>query len=286
MNWTSVFIGLLVAMALWPLSMVLLRLLAVEVEDEEALLVLRFGKLWRHLQQPGLHWLPSRSLPWIELRRVSLRRDFRIFRDVHVNDARGTTLVVDLWLELRVADAVRASFSIDDWDNTLKNLVAHAATSILGGRDFETIQRDRNELGQLLQRDIAAECERWGLHIELALIRDITLLPEVSRQMFAAVAARLERAKATVEEGGRLSVAQLEADTSLRTAALSAEAKGQYPQAIGRAYAQMNGKPNVRLAYDEIYALSQLRPPRTIAFCGFGEQLRSVDAAMIPTKEP
>jgi hypothetical protein len=57
-----------------------------------------------------MHWMPARMLPWVKLRTVSLRRDFRLFDDVHVNDARGTTLMVDLWLEFRIEDPAKAIF--------------------------------------------------------------------------------------------------------------------------------------------------------------------------------
>jgi len=51
--------------------------------------------------------------------------------------------------------------------------------------------------------------------------------------MFETVAARLERAKARVEEEGRLNVAMLDAETAAKVAKLIADAKSQYPLALG-----------------------------------------------------
>jgi regulator of protease activity HflC (stomatin/prohibitin superfamily) len=227
--------------------------------------------------------LPTKLMPWIKHTRVSLRRDFRHFKNVHVNDARGTTVIVDLWVEFRVADPAKAIFSVTDWDHALQNLVSHAATSILGSREFTEILCDRTELGGLLTSDIAAETDAWGVQIELVFIRNVSLLPEVSRQMFEAIAARLERAKADIEERGRLDVAQLEADTSVRVATLVADAKGQYPAAVGRALADVRARPPVFDAYNALHELSLVRPHRTIAFRGFdATELRATDAAMIP----
>jgi hypothetical protein len=70
------------------------------VEDGEAVLVTRFGKLVSTLKEPGLHFLAGRAFPWVGMHVVSLKRDFRHFQDVHVNDSRGTTVIVDLWLVL------------------------------------------------------------------------------------------------------------------------------------------------------------------------------------------
>ncbi len=259
-----------------------LRTFTIQVEDEEAVLVTSFGKLVKTIREPGLHVYPSKILPWTGVSRVSLRRDFRHFKNVHVNDARGTTVIVDLWLEFRVADPARAIFSVADWNRSLTNLVAHAATSILGSRDFRQILNDRTELGTMLQNDICVETQRWGLEIELVFIRNVSLLPEVSRQMFETIAARLERAKAHVDEVGRLQVAQLEADTSMRIADLVAEAKGQYPAAVGRALADVKKRPAVFAAYNELYGLSLVRPHRTVTFRGFADgELRAADAAMV-----
>lgn len=274
--------GVLAGMALIPLLISIGRLMTVEVDDEEAVLVTSFGRLVRTLREPGMQWMPARVLPWVSLRTVSLRRDFRLFDDVHVNDARGTTLMVDLWLEFRIEDPAKAIFGVADWDRALQNLVSHAATSILGNREFSQILSDRTELGERLQQDISDETARWGLKIERVFIRNVKLLPEVSRQIFGTIAARLERAKAALDENGRLAAAQLEADTGVKVAALVAEAKAQYPLAVGRAFAALREQPEVLKAYQELYELSLLRPHRTVAFRGFeGEAMRAVDAAML-----
>ncbi|MDF2695629.1 MAG: putative stomatin/prohibitin-family rane protease [Labilithrix sp.] len=275
--------GLALGLALIPVLALAVRATTISVEDEEAVLITSFGKLVATLTKPGLHVLPSKLMPWLKHTRVSLRRDFRHFKNVHVNDARGTTVIVDLWVEFRVADPAKAMFSVTDWDHALQNLVSHAATSILGSREFREILCDRTELGELLEKDIAAETAAWGIAIELVFIRNVSLLPEVSRQMFETIAARLERAKADVEENGRLDVAQLEADTAMRVAALVAEAKGQYPAAVGRALGDLKGRSKLFAAYNELYELSLVRPHRTVAFRGFADgEIRAADAAMVP----
>jgi regulator of protease activity HflC (stomatin/prohibitin superfamily) len=275
-------LGVALVLLVIPLGIMLLRAVTIQVEDEEAVLVTHFGRLVQTFRKPGLHVHLAKSLPWTDHQRVSLRRDFRHFKNVHVNDARGTTVIVDLWLEFRVTDPAKAMFSVADWNRSLTNLVAHAATSILGSREFRQILNDRTELGTLLQHDISQETQRWGIEIENVFIRNVSLLPEVSRQMFETIAARLERAKAHVDELGRLQVAQLEADTSMRVADLVAEAKGQYPIAIGRALGALKRKPALFKAYNELYDLSLVRPHRTVTFRGFAEgELRAADAAMI-----
>lgn len=264
------------ALCLWRL----MRLIGVAVHDEEAALITRFGKLHEVIKEPGLHIRPSMLLPWMTLRRISQQVDFREIDNIQINDATGTTIIIDLWLEFRIEDPERAVFAVQDWDRSLRNVASHAARAILSNLDFRHILTDRSDLSERLQQDLRDECRRWGLTIHHAFIRHVRLLPEVARQMFEAVAARKERAKARIEEEGRLAVALLDAETASKVAQLVAEAKSQYPLAMGQVFSQIKSNDAVFSAYNTLYELSQLRPHRTVAFVGF-EGLRAADAAMM-----
>ncbi len=258
----------------------------IAVEDEHVALVTSFGKLVAKYERPGFVLRPDRWLPWVQVQQVSLQRDFRVIHDLKLNDRRGTTVVVDLWVEQRIVDCEKALFAVEDWEKATQNLVLHAAMTILGSRDFQEILDDRSDLGARLQRDISAETERWGVRVDQVFVRHVALLPEVAREVFGTVAARLERARAVLVEQGRLDAAQLEAETSKRVASLVAQAKGQYPLAVGRALARLQAQPRVFAAYAALHELAQVRGPRTVAFRGFERELRAVDAAMLPVQSP
>ena len=271
------FIGALAV----PVITLLVTLLRVEVEDGEVALVTRFGRLTRTLSEPGWHWVLDRATPWVRVRKVSTRRDFRTIDNIQINDARGTTVVVDIWVELRVKDPAKATYAVEDWDSSLRNLISHSVMSILGNREFKQILCDRTELGAQLQHEIAVDTARWGIQIEQVFIKDVSLLPEVALEIFHTIAARLERAKADIEEDGRQRVALLQAVTDAETAALVAEAKGQYALAVGRALEKLRAVPQVKAAYEELYELSLVHPDRMVAFRGFeGDGIRAVDAVM------
>lgn len=275
--------GLAVGLVLIPVFAFIVSQFAVQIAESEALLITRFGKLDCTLAAPGWHWLPSRLLPWVGVRKVSLRRDSRTLERIHINDARGTSVMLDLWMEVQIVDPAKAIFAVVDWDKQLHDLVIHATGALLGNREFSDILSDRIELGKQLRSELAHETERWGIAIEQLHLQQVTLLPEVSRQMLDSIAARLERAKADVQEEGRQRVALLEAETSRNVAQLVAQAKAQYPLAVGRALARLQTQPEVLEAYTQLYGLAQLRPHRTVAFSGFAPgELRATDAAMMP----
>lgn len=255
------------------------RAVTIEVEDEETVLVTSQGKLVATLDRPGLHFYPARALPWVKVHRVSRARDFREIANVHLNDADGTSIIIDLWVEFRIVDPAKALFAVENWERSLSALVHHSVIATLSGRAFKQIVCDRLELGELVRKDIEKDTSRWGIRVELVFVRNVSLLPELARQIFQTVSARLELAKADIEEEGRLRVAHLEAETSVRVAQLLGEAKGQYPKAVGQALVQLKKDPEVFCAYNALYELSQIPARRTHAFIGFGD-IGAAEAAM------
>lgn len=282
-DWALVLGGVVAGFAAVSALAMLFKAATVSVDDQHVALVTVFGRFTQKLSRPGLHVIPAKVFPWVQVRHISKARDFRSYKGIHVNDARGTTMLVDLWVELHIVDSMKSTFAVTDWDTALKSVVAHASISILGKSDFQQVLQDRQELGEVLRADIAREAERWGLSIDSAFIQQIELLPEVANELSNTIAARLERATAEIEAMGRLEVAQLEADTTREVSTLVAQARAQYPLSIGAALEELKAQPAVLEAYLELYELSQLRPGRTIAFRGFegGQAMRSVEAAML-----
>ncbi len=280
--------GFVIGALVLPIFALVFGVHGVMVEEGETVLVIRFGKLVETLTKPGFRFLIDRPMPWLTLQRISVRREFRNILGVVINDSRGTTVTVDLFLEFRVDDPVKASFAVVDWERALTSLVSHSVTSALGNLQFEAILSDRSSLATSVREEIADETNRWGIRVERVMIRSVTLLPEVSHQMMRSVAARIERWKADIEEDGRQRVALLDAKTSQEIAKLVAQARTRYPAALGRAFARMKESPEVCKAYNELYELSLLHPQRTVAFVGFGEsEIRPVDAAMlVPAGNP
>ncbi len=284
-SWLQLLLGMAVAPGMAFLGWRLFLATTVHVEDGEAVLVEWFGRRVMTLTEPGAHWLPRRILPWMRVQHVSLRRDFLRLENVHVTDVEGTTVMVDLWIDHRVVDAAKATYSVERLDEALRSLVAHAATALLGRRTFWEILASRSDLGERLRADIAADTERWGVCIEHAFVQKVSLLPEVTSRILESLSARLGRVQAEILEQGRIEVAALEARTGVEVAALVAEAKGQYPAAVGRAMSELGKSPEILSAYNELHRLSVLRPHRATAFVGFGpHEMSAIEAAMIPAR--
>jgi len=163
----------------------------------------------------------------------------------------------------------------------LRSLLTNSATAILGTFELSQILANRSELSQRLKDDIRDETLRWGLEIDLVFISKLSLLPEVSAQLFDTVAARLEKAKADIDENGRLSADMLQAATAASVAKLVAEARGQYSLGVNAAYQKLRTNPELMAAYKELYELSLIKPYKTVTFHGFSDgEVSAIDAAM------
>lgn len=228
---------------------------------------LRFGKLSGRSSDAGI--VGSRFAPWDRWIIVSRQWDERVFEGVETNDSQGTLVKVDLRVTFRIVDADRAMFAVDDWEAALESTAVHEAAAELAGKDRGLFLRNAPELATALSTSVKDAMADYGIEIHEVRIANVELRPEVTRQMFEAVAAKLEVAKAEYEERGRTDAALLLARTEQQVAELEARAKTESLKAVGRAYQELRARPEVFAAYEDLYRLSQIDPSRVVSFEGF-----------------
>lgn len=268
---SSLILGILGVFLITAVLYWLFQKVTHSVAEQTESYFLSFGKVERTLNQPGLYWLPQKLLPWTEMVTISKQIDYRIFKGIQVNDCIGTTVVVDLWVEFRVLDSYKALFSVENWEEVLESIVIHTTASILCSQNVEEILKHRNELSDKLQKQIATDMEGWGISLLGVMVQNIGLLPEVSKQFFQSVAARIERTTALVKEEGRLNVALLEASTARKIAELHGLSRSQLPLEIGKFYQRQFTDPEALKKFKEYWELINLDPKKTVTLSGFSE---------------
>lgn len=280
MELSSLILGFIAVVGLVGLFVFLFNKLTLQVREQYETFLLNAGRIEKSYWKTGLHWAPSKVLPWKEVITVSKQVDYRTYRGIQVNDRFGTTVVVDLWIEFRITDPYRALFGVENWEEVLQSVVIHSTASILCSQTVEEILKHRSELAEQLKSSIARETERWGITLTDAMIQNIGLLSEISKQFFQSVAARIERTTALVQEKGRLEVAKLDAATAFKVAELNAMARSQMPLEIGQFYKELNDDPKLLAKFKEYWDLMNLDPRKTVTFSGFSESsMNQVEAA-------
>ncbi len=282
-----IFLGFTTSVLFCILIFGLYKIFTFQVDEESEIFVLNCGKVTKRFTQSGLKLCFEKALPWVKIVRVSKQIDYRNFRNIQVNDRYGTTVAIDLWIEFRILDPYRALFRVEDWEESLSGLITHSTTSLISSQTVAEILSQRAELSEILQKSVARDIERWGIQLSSAMIQHVGLLPEVSSQFFTAIAAKIERTKALVEEEGRLKVARIEADTSVKVAELIGLSKMQGPLEIGKVYSELSHQSNLISEFKKYWELIHIDPRKTVAFKGFDknafnqlEALQTVESSL------
>jgi regulator of protease activity HflC (stomatin/prohibitin superfamily) len=265
----SILSGLGIVFSICFLGYWLFNKMTEQVDDETETFILIMGQVKKTLKTPGLHFMPEKVLPWVQAINISKQIDYKNFKNIQVSDHYGTTVIIDLWVEFRISDPYKALFSVENWEEVMESLVIHTTASILCSQTIDEILKHRSELAEQLRIAMIQETERWGITISGAMIQNVGLLPEISKQFFNSVAARIERTKAVIEEEGRIRVAKLEANTHFKVAELNSLAKLQLPIAIGAAYGNLSAEPEVLRGFQKYWELNHLDPRKTVIFNGF-----------------
>ncbi len=270
----------ILTVAVFPLfGWLLWRSVTKELYPGETLLVLRFGKLARCHSDPGLYFIWDKSSPWTQLIRVSRRLDYELLTDLEVHDAGGTSVKVDVLVEYRVVDPVKASFNVENLPQSLANAASHSVIAFLGAHQLKEIIRDSGQLSAKVRAELKQEADSWGIETEKIILCNVKPSGLAMEQLLTEVAARLEKAKARIEEDGRQEVALIEARTTEQVAERTAIAKGCYLHEIGKGYAELRQHSEVYNAYCQLHELVLLRPNQTVAFRGFSaDDVRPAEA--------
>lgn len=266
----NILLGLAAVPAAVSLGVLSFKRLFVSNPEGHETLQLRFGKLEQRTKSAGL--APgTRIRPWDRFITVSRQWDERVFANIETNDNQGTMVQVDLRITFRIVDSERALFAVHDWEQALESATVHEAAAALAGKDRTLFLRNDPNLANELTERVKKMMTTYGIEVHDTRIMNVQFRPEVARQMFEAVAAKLEVAKAEIEEKGRTDAALLLARTEQQVAELEARAKTESLKAIGRAYQELRARPQVFEAYENLYRLSQLDPTRVVSFEGFDE---------------
>jgi len=266
---TPFLLGILAVPVIVFVAVFVFRRFAVSNPEGHEVLELRFGKLESKRRDAGLVGSLKRLAFWNDWLTVSRQWDERVYKAIETNDNQGTIVQVDLRVTFRIADPAKALFDVDDWEAALESTTLHESAAKLAGKDRTLFLGSAPGLSEMLSVAVRTEMAAYGIEVQDVRMLNVEFRPEVTRQMFEAVAAKLEVAKAEYEERGRTDAALLLARTEQQVAELEARARTQSLKAVGRAYEELRKRPEVFDAYTQLYRLSQLDPSRVVSFDGF-----------------
>lgn len=253
--------------------------LVLFVPQQEAWVVERMGRFHRILE-PGLNFL----IPVLDrIRYVQSLKEIVINvpeQSAVTHD--NVTLQIDGVLYLRIMDAYKASYGVEDPEYAVTQLAQTTMRSELGKLSLDKVFRERESLNASIVDAINQASDYWGIRCLRYEIKDIHVPPRVKESMQMQVEAeRRKRATVLESEGTRESAinvaegqkqAQIlasEAEKAERINQASgeasailvkAQAKAEAIRLLSTALAQQNGNMAASLSVAEQYvqAFSQL----------------------------
>ena len=204
------------------LSVILLKTSIKLVPQNSALVVERFGK-YNKTMEAGLNFI----MPFMD--RVAYKRNLKE-QAVDVPSQSAITkdnisLIVDGVLYLKVLDAYKASYGVDDYIYAVMQLAQTTMRSEIGKMDLDKTFEERDSLNINIVAAINEAAMPWGVQVMRYEIKDIepprSVLEAMERQMKAE---REKRAAILESEGERQSAINV-AEGQKQSVVLSAEAQ-------------------------------------------------------------
>ena len=232
------------------------------VPQTQVFLIERFGK-YRHTLNAGLNWI----IPFLD--RVSNKVDIHERQlpqqSISVITKDNVEIVLKTIVFLRVIDASKAIYRIQDMSSAVDNAATSLARSMGGELVLDDIQTSRQIINDRIKENLSKAAEIWG--VEIIRTEIIVVFDEETRaaQRTLLNAEREKRARIASAEGEKRSK-ELIADADLYAAKQKAEgiraiaeAESYQTEIIAKAIADM-GEPAIRfeILKRQVEGLSQI----------------------------
>ncbi|XP_014782856.1 stomatin-like protein 2, mitochondrial [Octopus bimaculoides] len=169
------------------------------VPQQEAWIIERFGK-YHKILEPGLNFV----LPVIDtIKYVQSLKEIAI--DIPQQSAisiDNVTLQIDGVLYLRVIDAYKASYGVEDAEYAITQLAQTTMRSEIGKINLDTVFRERELLNYAIVEAINKAAEAWGIDCLRYEIRDMKLPARIQEAMQMQVEAERKKRAAILESEG------------------------------------------------------------------------------------
>ena len=199
-------VPVLVALALLGTVWVVCTAGFFTLQPNEAAALILFGKYMGTVRESGFHW----ANPFYLKRKVSLRRRNLNGATIKVNDLRGNPIEIAAVMVWRVADAAKAIFDVDHFENyvavqseaALRHMAMAYPYDDFHATEEISLRGSTDEVSKALQQEVQERVAPAGVVVEETRLAHLAYAPEIAgamlqRQQAEAVVA----ARARIVEG-------------------------------------------------------------------------------------
>ncbi len=177
----------------------------------------------RGVLNPGFHIV----YPFSQVYRIDMRTQTWDVPKQEVITKDNSPTGVDAVIYIRVVDAKKAFYEVQDYKLATINLARTTLRSVIGNMTLDEILYNRDQINAHLRDVLDEATDKWGVKVEAVEIKEVDPSPKVKGAMEEQTSAERERRAAILRADGVKRSQILEAEGKKQAAILEAEGKRQ-----------------------------------------------------------
>ncbi len=246
MNFLIAFVATLVGFTiLVPVVLAVTRAFGIYtiVNEGTCKVYVLFGKVLAVLNEPGLHFLPSKLgvAAFIvnflgKCYVLDLRLDQTYLRSQPVNSEEGAPMGIGIWYEMFISDPVAYLFKNADPRGSLSANVSNSTVRCLSNLPLDKMLQDRHSMSQTVREEVSPKSNEWGyqlgsIYIRKVHFRDVNMIKQIEEK----VVNRLRQVTAAIKQAGANQVSIITSTAERQAAIEFAKAAAMRPRIVGDA---------------------------------------------------
>lgn len=177
------------------------------VNQYERGVVLRLGRVRKHVKQPGLRLL----IPIVDqMRKISLRIVTLPIESQKIITKDNVSIDVAAVAYYQIQDPVKSIVEIENVTSATYQIAQTTVRNIVGQSSLDEVLSETAAINEKIKAILEKSTEKWGIYVSTVEVKDIQLPDSMQRAMAKqAEAEREKRAKIIAAEGEQLSAAKL-----------------------------------------------------------------------------
>ena len=230
------------------------------VEERRCRVYVLFGKVLCVLDEPGLHFLPSKLGPaafimnWLGRCYVlDMRMDQEYLRSTPVNSEEGAPMGIGIWYEMFIGDPVAYLFKNADPRGSLAANVGSATIRSLSNMKLAAMLENRHVMSQMVRAEVSPKSQDWGYKLGSVYIRKVHFRDQgMIKGIEEKVVNRLRQVTSAIKQDGANQVNVITSTAERQAAIEFAKAAAMRPRIVGEALQKIGQEPDIARAMFEI----------------------------------
>ncbi len=251
-----------------PVFMFFVRLagLYAIVDERTAQVYVLFGNVIGIIDEPGLHFLPSKLglstfiARWVGKRYIvdmSLHQEY--LRSQAVNSEEGAPMGIGVWYEMFVSDPRGFLFKNADPRGSLRANVSSAAVRCLSNMKLGDMLEDRHPMSRSVRAEVSPKSKDWGYDLGSVYIRKVHFRDgDMIRQIEEKVVNRLRQVTSAIRQDGANQVSIITSNAEREASVEFARASAMRPEIVGETLHKISQDPMVAEAMFEVLETQKL----------------------------